>query len=657
MKKNSLIFSILLTLVATALWFVGSWWYYTCNIKNLCTNKQTIADTSDIKDQNKPSSPLPLSKNSIITEEPQDVTEIDTDGDGLTDEEEKITKTDSLLKDTDGDGISDSEEVGTDINNPHDTDNDGVIDALDLDDDNDGLSTLIEERIGTSPLHSDTDEDGISDLDEVGKDTNKPIDTDEDGNINALDTDDDDDGINTATEILLGTNFLLADTDGDGLSDAQEIGELMDKPIDKDGDGTIDALDTDDDSDKDGDGLTDIVEAQLNTDPNKVDTDGDGISDFEEVGSDPHSPLDKDLDGTIDALDTVDDSDSDNDGLSDSQEAKLASNPHKIDSDGDGINDNEEIGNNIDDPLDSDADGILNIIDTDDDNDSLSTKYETTIGTNPLSSDTDNDGINDAKELENSSNEVIQDTDKDGKIDPIDTDDDGDSILTTQELKLGTNPLKADSDDDGINDDIEIGENINKPLDTDKDGIIDALDTVDNTDPADSSDNTTISATNKIIQPKENNKTIQETNSTVRSDTGKADSETYVTLKEQVTLEAIKDAVEIPFKASRLYFPFSSKKVKTSTEVSEYFSNVVEWMKHSSNNKILLTGHTDNIGTKKVNLALGIRRVMIVREMLIELGAPYQQIDVISRGESQPLEDNSTKEGRFKNRRVEIAPM
>ena len=122
--------------------------------------------------------------------------------------------------------------------------------------------------------------------------------------------------------------------------------------------------------------MSDLIEAKLNTDPNKKDSDGDGIDDLTEVGSDSDAPFDQDLDGIIDALDTVNDSDSDSDGLTDAQETKLASNPNKKDSDGDGINDAEEIGHSIDDPLDTDDDGILNLIDEDDDNDTLSTKYE-----------------------------------------------------------------------------------------------------------------------------------------------------------------------------------------------------------------------------------------------------------------------------------------
>lgn len=58
------------------------------------------------------------------------------------------------------------------------------------------------------------------------------------------------------------------------------------------------------DTDEDGDGLLGGVEVALGTLPNNADTDGDGIDDGEEVGSDVQNPLDEDNDGIIDALDS-----------------------------------------------------------------------------------------------------------------------------------------------------------------------------------------------------------------------------------------------------------------------------------------------------------------------------------------------------------------
>ncbi|WP_062058211.1 fibronectin type III domain-containing protein [Sediminicola sp. YIK13] len=71
--------------------------------------------------------------------------------------------------------------------------------------------------------------------------------------------------------------------------------------------------------DSDNDGLLDGQETTLGTDPNNPDTDGDGINDGVEVGDDLNNPLDEDGDGIIDALDS-DILDSDNDGVVDQED-------------------------------------------------------------------------------------------------------------------------------------------------------------------------------------------------------------------------------------------------------------------------------------------------------------------------------------------------
>jgi uncharacterized protein (TIGR03382 family) len=87
------------------------------------------------------------------------------------------------------------------------------------------------------------------------------------------------------------------------------------------------------DTDTDNDGLTDTTEGALGTDPTKADTDGDGVSDAMEVGPDLKKPLDTDGDGKIDALDT----DDDGDGIVTAKEiadAKAANLSDDVDGDG-----------------------------------------------------------------------------------------------------------------------------------------------------------------------------------------------------------------------------------------------------------------------------------------------------------------------------------
>lgn len=66
-----------------------------------------------------------------------------------------------------------------------------------------------------------------------------------------------------------------------------------------------------------------------------------------------------------------------------------------------------------------------------------------------------------------------------------------------------------------------------------------------------------------------------------------------------------------------------------------------------------IQGHTDNSGGASYNHKLGYQRAMAVRDYLaMKGGIPLHRLDVISYGESQPVADNKTRDGRKQNRRV-----
>jgi len=106
------------------------------------------------------------------------------------------------------------------------------INDCDVDTDMDGLFDGVEATLGTDPGNPDTDGDGINDGVEVGGDNTNPIDTDEDGIIDALDSniiDSDMDGVvdqlDPANEnpCIPDNSIGLCDTDGDNISDGDEI--------------------------------------------------------------------------------------------------------------------------------------------------------------------------------------------------------------------------------------------------------------------------------------------------------------------------------------------------------------------------------------------------------------------------------------------------
>lgn len=169
----------------------------------------------------------------------------DTDGDGVTDEQEEQNGTNPNDPDTDDDGLTDEFEnqnpgAGPNELDPkdNDSDDDGILDG-DEDFDNDGLTNSEEQQLGTDPNDSDTDGDGLLDGEEVDGcryepgTTNcstitfpptNPTDPDSD-NDGTFDGDDVDESING--EI---SNPYDPDTDNDGLMDGEETNGCLFKP-------------------------------------------------------------------------------------------------------------------------------------------------------------------------------------------------------------------------------------------------------------------------------------------------------------------------------------------------------------------------------------------------------------------------------------------
>ena len=73
--------------------------------------------------------------------------------------------------------------------------------------------------------------------------------------------------------------------------------------------------------------------------------------------------------------------------------------------------------------------------------------------------------------------------------------------------------------------------------------------------------------------------------------------------------------------------------------------------------KVEVAGHTDSIGTDDYNMGLSLRRANAVRDYLISKGIAGENLTAKGYGESQPVADNRTAAGRFKNRRVELVPL
>jgi hypothetical protein len=187
--------------------------------------------------------------------------------------------------------------------------------------------------------------------------------------------------VDAADNCPLVSNEDQADFDND------EIGDLCDSDMDNDGvDNLLDAcpLNPAESVDSDSDLVCDGEDAFPSDPAESADTDSDGVGDNADAfPSDPLETLDTDLDGTGDNADL----DDDGDGLADTLETILGTDPKKEDSDGDGLTDSEEIA----------------------------------LSSNPLSGDTDEDGTGDfADNCPIDPNETQRDFDEDGIGNPCD---------------------------------------------------------------------------------------------------------------------------------------------------------------------------------------------------------------------------------------------
>lgn len=101
-------------------------------------------------------------------------------------------------------------------------------------------------------------------------------------------------------------------------------------------------------------------------------------------------------------------------------------------------------------------------------------------------------------------------------------------------------------------------------------------------------------------------------------------------------------------------FPQASANMLSSPEIETYFKELAQELKENPNKKVRLVGHTDDTASDEVNMKWGMYRSNAVADRLKQLGVKSSQIIATSKGESEPINPNTTDQGRRANRRVEI---
>jgi len=104
--------------------------------------------------------------------------------------------------------------------------------------------------------------------------------------------------------------------------------------------------------------------------------------------------------------------------------------------------------------------------------------------------------------------------------------------------------------------------------------------------------------------------------------------------------------------AADAFFDFDKAILKPEAKVK--LDDMAAKLKDVNLEVIVAVGHTDSVGTDEYNQKLSVRRSDAVKAYIISRGIDAKRVFSEGKGEKQPVADNKTKEGRAKNRRVEI---
>ena len=104
--------------------------------------------------------------------------------------------------------------------------------------------------------------------------------------------------------------------------------------------------------------------------------------------------------------------------------------------------------------------------------------------------------------------------------------------------------------------------------------------------------------------------------------------------------------------AADAFFDFDKSVLKPEGKAK--LDDLVSKMKGINLEVIIAVGHTDSVGSDAYNQKLSVKRSEAVKGYLVSKGIEKNRVYTEGKGEKQPVADNKTKEGKAKNRRVEI---
>ncbi|WP_061243004.1 OmpA family protein [Pseudomonas composti] len=131
-----------------------------------------------------------------------------------------------------------------------------------------------------------------------------------------------------------------------------------------------------------------------------------------------------------------------------------------------------------------------------------------------------------------------------------------------------------------------------------------------------------------------------------------AEAQQVAVVEEEVMVEEVMEPVEAVRVELDVKFDFDKAQVKQESYGD--IKALADFMKQYPQTSTVVEGHTDSVGSDAYNQGLSERRATAVRDVLVnQYGVESGRVQAVGYGESRPVADNATAEGRAINRRVE----
>ena len=117
---------------------------------------------------------------------------------------------------------------------------------------------------------------------------------------------------------------------------------------------------------------------------------------------------------------------------------------------------------------------------------------------------------------------------------------------------------------------------------------------------------------------------------------------------------AIQKPVNLLFEPRTVYFNTGKNTFNVTQELAGYLEAAKKYLQANADKKLMITGYTDNVGDPDKNIQLSAARAAFVKTALAQKGIAETQIQTAGKGMADPIADNTTADGKAKNRRVTI---